>query len=115
MYKTTGFISFLFRRLSGVALALYLFVHMLVIGSVNSGAANFDEAMTFLTQPLFKLFEIALLAAFAYHSLDGIRLMVVSYGNVTNQRKAMFYALLIVAFLVVLVGAVPILIEIVKV
>ena len=115
MYKTTGFISFLFRRLSGVALALYLFIHMLVIGTVNSGTSSFDEAMSFLTQPLFKLFEIALLAAFAYHTLDGIRLLVVSYTTVTDQRKAMFYALLIVAFLVVLVGAVPILIEIVNV
>lgn len=115
MYKTTGFMSFLFRRVSGVALALYLFIHMLVIGSVNSGASSFDSAMTFLTQPLFKLFEIALLAAFAYHSLDGIRLLLVHYMNITDQRKAMFYALMVVAFLVVLVGAVPILIEIVTV
>lgn len=35
MYKTTGFISFLFRRVSGVALVLYLFTHIWVIGAAN--------------------------------------------------------------------------------
>ena len=42
MYKSTGFISFVLRRFTGVALVLYLFTHMWVIGSANSGPEVFD-------------------------------------------------------------------------
>lgn len=108
MYKTTGFISFLFRRVSGMALVLYLTLHIFAIGSVNAGTATFDETMNFLQQPLFKLAEIALLAAVVYHAFDGIRLLIVHYFDVADYRKSMFYAVLAVSVLLVIAGGVPI-------
>jgi succinate dehydrogenase / fumarate reductase cytochrome b subunit len=109
MYKTTGFISFLFRRISGMALVLYLTLHILAIGSVNAGVASFDDTMNFLQQPIFKLAEIALLAAVVYHAFDGIRLLIVNWFNVAEYRKSMFYAVLATSVIVVIAGGVPIL------
>jgi succinate dehydrogenase / fumarate reductase cytochrome b subunit len=108
MYKTTGFLSFILRRVSGMALVIYLGLHIIAIGSVNSGARSFDEAMNFLQQPLFKLAEIALLAAVVYHAFDGIRLLIVHYLNVTEYRKSMFYAVFVVSAILVIAGGVPI-------
>ena len=55
MYKTTGFISFFLRRFTGVALVLYLFTHMWVIGSANRGAAAFNTRLNLVQTPFFKL------------------------------------------------------------
>ena len=88
MYKTTGFISFLFRRVSGVALALYLFMHIWVIGSVNAGPAAFDARMAVVNAPIFKLLEVLLLAAVFYHGFDGMRILIVDFFHITEYRKS---------------------------
>ena len=108
MYKSTGFISFIFRRVSGVALVLYLFLHMWVIGSVNSGPDVFDQRLNFVQSPGFKIAEIALLAAVVYHAFDGVRLLIVHYFDVTEYRKSLFYAIFVISGLLVIAGGIPI-------
>ncbi len=109
MYTSTGFISFFLRRLTGVALVFYLFVHMWVIGSVNSGPEAFDARLAMVQTPFFKLLEIGLLAAVVYHAFDGIRLLIVHYWNVTEYRKSLFYAAFAVSALLTVAGGIPIL------
>lgn len=109
MYKSTGFISFFLRRFTGMALVLYLFLHMWVIGSINAGPEVFDARLNLVQTPFFKLAEIALLAAVVYHAFDGVRLLLVHYFNVTNYRKSLFYAAFAIAALLTVAGGVPIL------
>lgn len=109
MYKSTGFISFLLRRITGVALVLYLFTHMWVIGSANAGAEAFNERLNLVQTPFFKFAEIALLAAIVYHAFDGIRLLIVHYFDVTEYRKSLFYAIFAVSVILVIAGGIPIL------
>ena len=109
MYKTTGFLSFILRRFTGVALVLYLFTHMWVIGSITQGPEVFNARLNLVQTPFFKLAEIALLAAVVYHGLDGIRLLLVNWFKVTDYRKSLFYAVLAVSVLLVIAGGVPIL------
>jgi succinate dehydrogenase / fumarate reductase cytochrome b subunit len=109
MYKSTGFISFFLRRFTGVMLVLYLFTHMWVIGSANQGAAAFDARLNLVQTPFFKIAEIALLAAVVYHAFDGIRLLIVHYFNVTDQRKSLFYAAFAISAILTIAGGIPIL------
>lgn len=109
MYKTTGFLSFVLRRFTGVVLVLYLLLHIWVIGSALSGPQAFDERLNFVQTDLFKLAEIALLAAVVYHAFDGIRLLLVNWFQVTDKRKNLFYSVLVVSALIVIAGGVPIL------
>ena len=108
MYTSSGFISFALRRLTGVALVVYLFMHMWVIGSVNAGPEAFNTRLAFVQQPFFKVLEVALLAAVVYHAVDGIRIMIVHYTGVTEYRRSMFYAVMAVSVLLVIAGGVPI-------
>jgi succinate dehydrogenase / fumarate reductase cytochrome b subunit len=110
MYKSTGFISFFLRRFTGVALVIYLALHIVVIGSATQGPEAFDTTLNFVQSPLFKLAEIALLAAVVYHAFDGIRLIVVHYFNVTDYRKSLFYAAFVVSVILTVAGGLPILI-----
>lgn len=109
MIKTTGFISFFLRRLTGVALVIYLFLHIWVIGAINSGDEAFNDRMDFLGSPLFHILEIGLLAAVIYHGFDGLRLIIVHYFNVTEYRKSLFYAAFGVSVLLTIAGGLPIL------
>jgi succinate dehydrogenase / fumarate reductase cytochrome b subunit len=109
MYRSTGFLSFVLRRLTGVALVIYLLIHMWVIGGINGGEGTFDDRMEFLGKPFFRLAEIALLAAVIYHGIDGIRLLIVHYLDVTEYRKSLFYATMVVSVILVIAGGVPIL------
>lgn len=109
MYKTTGFLSFVLRRFTGVVLVLYLLLHIWVIGSSMSGADAFNDRMNFLQTDLFKIAEIALLAAVVYHAFDGVRLLIVNWFKITDKRKSMWYAVMVVSALMVIAGGVPIL------
>ena len=108
MYKSTGFISFFLRRLTGLALVFYLFLHLWVIGSVNGGPEVFNARLAAVQTPFFKLMEIALLAAVVYHAFDGIRLLIVHYLDVTEYRKSLFYAAFAVSALLTVAGGIPI-------
>jgi len=109
MYKNSGFISFVLRRFTGVVLVLYLFTHMLVIGSATQGAEAFDATLAVVQGPAFKIMEIALIAAVAYHAFDGVRLLIVHYFNVISYRKSMFYAAFAVAAFFTAIGGLLIL------
>jgi succinate dehydrogenase / fumarate reductase cytochrome b subunit len=108
MYKTTGFISFFLRRFTGVALVLYLFTHMWVIGSAIQGPEVFDARLNLVQTPFFKVAEIALLAAVVYHGFDGIRLIIVHYFKVTDYHKSLFYAAFAIAAILTIAGGIPI-------
>ncbi len=107
MYKTTGFIGFLFRRISGLALVFYLALHIWVIGSATAGPEVFDRRLAFVQTPFFKMMEIALLAAVVYHGFDGIRVMLAHYFNITEYRKSTFYAMFAIFVLVTIAGGIP--------
>jgi succinate dehydrogenase / fumarate reductase cytochrome b subunit len=109
MYRSAGFISFALRRVTGIALVIYLLLHLWVIGGINGGADTFNDRMDFLGKPLFRLAEIGLLAAVITHAFDGIRLIMVHYFNLTEYRKSLLYAALVVSAILTIAGGLPIL------
>lgn len=108
MYKTTGFWSFVLRRFTGVMLVLYLLLHIWVIGSALTSPELFDERLNAVQTPIFKIAEIALLAAVVYHAFDGVRLLLVNWFKVTDKRKSLFWAVFVVSALMVIAGGLPI-------
>jgi len=110
MYRSNGFISFLLRRVTGIALALYLIAHLWVIGSALQGPQVFDARLALVQTPFFKVAEVGLLAAVFYHAFDGLRLLLVNWFRVTDYRRSLFYAAFGLAALMTLAGGVPILV-----
>ena len=110
MYRSNGFLSFLLRRVTGVALVFYLVAHIWVIGSALQGAEAFDVRLAAVQTPFFKVAEVALLAAVFYHAFDGLRLLLINWFKVTDYRRSWFYAAFGLAAIMTLAGGVPILI-----
>jgi len=92
MYRwRTGAIAWLFHRVSGLALTLYLILHIWVTHNVVQGPERFNQVMGFLSSLPFKIFEILLLGAIVYHTFNGIRLLIVDFWNGAKYHKPLFW------------------------
>ena len=94
-----GTLAYAFHRVSGLALIAYLPTHIWVMHYLRHGAGDFDAAMRFLNQPLFKLAEVALFGAIIYHALNGLRVVAVDLGLADRlaDQKRWFWAVLAVS------------------
>ena len=73
-----GYVAALVHRLSGLALALFLPLHFLSLGLALEREA-FDGFIRWTDQPLVKISEALLVAAFAVHLAGGLRLLAIEF------------------------------------
>jgi succinate dehydrogenase / fumarate reductase cytochrome b subunit len=90
------------HRLSGLILTIYLFVHLYVLSSVLDGADPFDRLMETMENPVIRLLELALVAAVLFHTLNGIRLLLLHFFPHLNQKRLAYAATGITVFVVVI-------------
>ncbi|MEO6269267.1 MAG: succinate dehydrogenase [Lautropia sp.] len=82
-----GFLLALAHRLSGLALAVFLPLHFLTLGSALQGAAALDETLRLIDLPLFKIGEWALVVLLAVHLACGLRVLVIEFKPWSGPRK----------------------------
>lgn len=96
--KHTGYLAFLLHRLSGLALALFLPFHFLVLGLALEHTGQLDDFLKWSDQPLVKIAEWGVFALLSLHLLLGLRLLVLENTTWTGQRKPYVWAGVIAAF-----------------
>ncbi len=69
-----GMIAFLLHRISGLAVLLFLSIHIVDTSLVYFFPASYKDAIALYRTPGFMLAEIALMAGVIYHGLNGFRL-----------------------------------------
>ena len=82
-----GFLLAMAHRLSGLALAAFLPLHFLTLGSALAGAAALDDSLRLIDLPLFKLGEWTLVVLLAVHLSCGLRLLVIEFRPWSGPRK----------------------------
>jgi len=73
--------AFLTHRLSGIALALFLPIHFLVLAQALAHPASLDAFLDWTRQPAVKLAETLLVLALAAHLGGGVRLLFVEFAG----------------------------------
>ncbi len=73
-----GFVAALVHRLSGLALAIFLPVHFLVLGLALEGEV-FSGVIAWTNQPLVKVSEALLVGTLAVHFAGGTRLLAIEF------------------------------------
>ena len=68
------------HRLTGVGLLTYFLAHIIVTSSRAMGQAAWEESMARVTGPLFLLGEYLVFVAFAFHAVNGLRLVFAELG-----------------------------------
>lgn len=86
------------HRVSGVALALFLPFHFLVLGLALTSAAALDGFLVWTKSPLVKLAEAGLVFLLAVHLIGGIRvLMIEIHGWRPGQQGAAIAGVVVAA------------------
>ncbi len=86
------------HRVSGLALALFLPFHFLVLGLALSNAAALDAFLAWSKSPLVKLAEAGLIFLLAGHLIGGLRvLMIETRGWKSGQRGAAIAGVVVAA------------------
>jgi len=96
--------SHLFHRVSGVALVLYLSMHIWVVHHVQKGQAAYDELMHTLGTFPFKVGEAFLLAAILFHAINGMRLVVMDSGIGMKSHRSTFWIVFAVCAILGIAG-----------
>ncbi|MDH5748393.1 MAG: succinate dehydrogenase [Rhodospirillales bacterium] len=79
--------AFFAQRASGVALALFLPAHFLLLSLALQGEAALDTALAWTEAPLVKLAEIGLVVLLGIHVLGGLRILAVEFLPWTDTQK----------------------------
>jgi succinate dehydrogenase / fumarate reductase, cytochrome b subunit len=106
------------HRLSGLGILAYFLMHIFVTGSRLGGPVQWDEVMSYLGKPVFKIGEFLVFLAFVYHAVNGIRLVLVELGygigkpglplypyrHSVLRQKPLIVAMMIIAAALMIIG-----------
>jgi succinate dehydrogenase / fumarate reductase cytochrome b subunit len=83
-----GQYSWLLHRVTGVAIILFLFAHVIDTAVVGWGPEAYDRVVSVYENPVVRLLELGLVAAVVFHSLNGIKIMILDFfpGLVSHIR-----------------------------
>jgi len=74
------------HRITGLGILLYLILHLLMTTAFRiQGQEVWEATMAFLHGPWFKLGEYLVVVAFAYHMVNGFRLILQELGFVMGR------------------------------
>jgi len=110
--------AYALHRLTGLGILAYFLMHIFVTGSRVGGPEQWDSAMAFFDSPVFKVGEFMVFLAFAYHALNGIRLIFVELGFLvgkpglpsypynysTLRQRPLFVAVMVIALVLMIIG-----------
>ncbi len=98
MYKgREGQWAFLLHRLSGLAILLYLLLHVISISMYMFGEATYMRVHHVYDLSVFRFGLILIAAGVMYHAMNGLRIILMDFTGfgVGIQRQAWYVVLLI--------------------
>jgi succinate dehydrogenase cytochrome b subunit len=78
-------LAWLGHRLSGIGVLLYLFMHIVENATLAFGPDVYNFTQTLFRNLPVRLGEILLMAALVYHSLNGLRVVVMDFWPSTTS------------------------------
>ena len=103
--RAIGGRAFALHRLTGLALVVYLYVHLGVLSMLLIGESTWGDFLSVATAKGFLAFDVVLLFGLVFHALNGIRVAVVGSGFAVKRQRALFWAATAIGTPMVLYGA----------
>lgn len=101
--RDIGSWAFALNRITAIGLTFYLFLHLGVLGLLAQGPGAYDDFLALTENPFIKLGEWAVVAAAILHGLNGIRIVLTSFGVGVTRQKQLFFGLMAIAVIVILI------------
>lgn len=88
--KDSGSWAWIYHRISGIALIAYLFLHVYSLSTLTSGKAAFEAKMSTFTSGPFLVLEWVLFIFVLFHSLNGVRIVLVDLADGAKYHKTLY-------------------------
>jgi succinate dehydrogenase / fumarate reductase cytochrome b subunit len=102
LHRDIGSWAFALNRITALGLTLYLFLHLFILGKLAQGPDAYNEFLTLTENPIIKLGEWAVVAAAILHGLNGIRIILTSFGVGVTRQKQLFWGFMALAAVLIL-------------
>jgi succinate dehydrogenase / fumarate reductase cytochrome b subunit len=84
--------SWILHRLTGIGVLLFLLAHIMDTLLLGWGPEVYDKVIGIYSHPFFRINEVVLFAAVLYHSINGVRIIIVDFWpGATQYHKPLFY------------------------
>jgi len=101
--RQVGGWAFALNRVTAIGLTIYLFLHLAALSLLARGPGYYDNFLALTENPIIKFGEWAVVAAVFLHGLNGIRIILTSFGVGVTRQRQLFYGFMIVAVFVILI------------
>jgi succinate dehydrogenase / fumarate reductase cytochrome b subunit len=98
--KDTGSKAWIFHRITGIALIGYLFLHIYSLSTLSQGKAVFEAKMQSFSTPFFMFLEWLLFAFVLFHSLNGVRIVLVDWADGARYHRQLFKYSVVVGLII---------------
>jgi succinate dehydrogenase / fumarate reductase cytochrome b subunit len=106
LYKwRTGALAWLLHRLTGLGITVFLGFHLYSQAEIYAGPEKFNQIMAFYQTPLIKVGEILLMAAILFHALNGLRIVIVDFGEGARYHRKLFWGFSTLGGVLFIIGA----------
>ncbi|MEJ2706872.1 MAG: succinate dehydrogenase, cytochrome b556 subunit [Anaerolineales bacterium] len=96
-WRDSGMWAFALNRLTAIGLVFYLFLHLGVLSTLAQGPEAYGSFLQLIKSPVFVFGEFLVVIAGLYHGLNGIRIVLTSFGIAVPYQKQLFYVLFLLA------------------
>jgi succinate dehydrogenase cytochrome b subunit len=87
--------SWLVHRITGVAIILFLFAHVVDTAVVGWGPEAYNRVVSVYENPTVRLLELGLVAAVISHALNGVKIMLIDFfPSLTSKIRLLGFATL---------------------
>lgn len=99
--------AWVLHRVSGIAVALFLLIHIIDTFAFGFGPEVYDALLALWAEPVFLALQVPLYAAVVYHALNGIRVTIIDFwGPGSLYQERLFWAELVLFFVLVIPGSI---------
>ncbi len=100
--RQAGGWAYILNRVTALGLTFYLYLHLVVLGQLAKGPDGYDNFLKLIRNPIFTLGELIVVAGGVLHGLNGLRIVLTTFGVSVTHQKQLFYGLMAVALLIIL-------------
>ncbi len=101
MYRgQSGQWSWFLHRLTGIAVLLFLLIHIVDITLIGFGPTVYNASVAIFSSGIIRLISLALIAAVLYHAFNGVRIILIDFWPAGYKyQQQMFYIVLALSVL----------------
>ena len=102
----TGMAAWALHRLTGLGILFFLFAHVIDTSLIGWAPAAYNAAIALYRGTFFRIGEILLFAAVVFHSMNGLRILIIDFWpQTTLLQKRLFWSAVAVSLVLFLPAA----------